>query len=82
MYGRILKGETMQFYQRIKETRDDKDIGQKDIASLLNITQQQYSLYETGRRKLPAEMIPIICKRLNVSSDYLFGLPKNLEWPR
>lgn len=82
MYGRILKGETMQFYQRIKDTRDDKDIGQKDIASLLNITQQQYSLYETGKRKLPAEMIPIICKRLNVSSDYLFGLPKNLEWPR
>lgn len=39
----------MEFYDRIRETRKDKDIGQKEIADILKITQQQYSLYETGK---------------------------------
>lgn len=72
----------MTYYERIQETRKDKDIGQKEIAEHLRITQQQYSLYETGKRKLPAELIPTICLYLQTSSDYIFGLPKNLSWPR
>lgn len=72
----------MEFYQKIYETRKDKDISQKEIANLLNITQQQYSLYETGKRKLPAAMLAKICIKLDVSADYILGLPKNLKWPR
>lgn len=72
----------MTFYDRIRNTRKDKDIGQKQIADALGITQQQYSLYETGKRPLPAEMIPTICLYLQTSADYIFALPKTLEWPR
>lgn len=72
----------MKFNERLKETRKNKNIGQKEMANILGITQQQYSLYENGIRKLPAEMIPKICLKLNVSADYILGLPKNLEWPR
>lgn len=72
----------MTFYERIRDTRKDKDIGQKQIADALGITQQQYSLYETGKRPFPAEMIPTICLYLHTSADYIFGLPKNLAWPR
>ena len=72
----------MEFYQRIQETRKDKDIGQKEIAQKLGITQQQYSLYESGKRRFPAEMIPVICLYLNVSADYILGLPRGLGWPR
>lgn len=72
----------MKYYQRIQETRKDKDIGQKEIAERLGITQQQYSLYESGKRKFPAELIPEICLYLQTSADYIFGLPKNLNWPR
>ncbi len=35
---------------RLKDLREDKDMTQKEIASLLKITQQQYSLYENGIR--------------------------------
>ncbi len=72
----------MKYYQRIQETRKDKDIGQKEIANALGITQQQYSLYETGKRKIPAEMLITIALMMNVSADYLLGLPRGLEWPR
>ena len=67
---------------RIKETRKDLDIGQKQIADKLNITQQQYSLYERGLRPLPASLLPDICLALGTSADYILGLPKDLRWPR
>lgn len=72
----------MELHERVRETRNDLDIGQKEMAALLGITQQQYSLYETGKRKLPAEMLAAISTRFGVSADYLLGLPKGLLWPR
>lgn len=72
----------MMLQDRIREARIDRDIDQREIAKLLGITQPQYSLYETGRRKFPAEMLAPICHRLGVSADYLLGLPKGLGWPR
>lgn len=72
----------MNLNELIRETRKDKDIGQKEMAALLGITQQQYSLYETGKRKFPAEMLKKICSYLGVSADYLLGLPDGLARPR
>ena len=72
----------MTLCERMKEVRTDKDIGQKELAAALGITQQQYSLYETGHRKIPGEMLGALCLFLGVSADYLLGLPKDLKWPR
>ena len=72
----------MQYFHRIAELREDHDIRQKEIASYLNITQQQYSLYETGKREPPATMIFKIAQYYKVSADYILGLPKGLSWPR
>lgn len=72
----------MTLYQRMKEVRTDQDLGQKELAAALGITQQQYSLYETGRRRIPGEMLGPLCLALGVSADYLLGLPKGLAWPR
>ena len=72
----------MSLCERIKEVRTDKDIGQKEVAAALGITQQQYSLYETGRRKMPGELLAPLCLLLSVSADYLLDLPKGLTWPR
>lgn len=72
----------MDFCKRLQDTRKDQDMTQAEIAKILGIAQQQYSLYETGRRSLPAEYLPAICRALGVSADYLLGLPKGLRWPR
>ena len=47
----------MVYYPRLRDLREDKDYTQKDIARLLFITQQQYSLYEKGYRDIPSENV-------------------------
>ena len=44
-------------YKRIKEIREDRDITQKQIAKILNITQQAYSNYENEKISINFEMI-------------------------
>ena len=43
----------MYIYQRLKDIREDADKKQEDIALILNITRQQYQLYESGKREMP-----------------------------
>jgi len=37
-------------YPHIRELREDADLSQEDIASVLNCSQVAYSYYEIGRR--------------------------------
>lgn len=59
------------YLKRLKDLREDKDLYQKDIANLLNITQQYYSEYETGKRSLPIELLIILANFYSVSIDYI-----------
>ena len=43
----------MYFYQHIRDIREDNDMSQQQVADMLGITQQQYQLYESGKRELP-----------------------------
>lgn len=60
--------------ERLKEIRNDKDYTQKDIANYLNISQVQYSRYETGIRIIPIDLLAKLAKLYQVSIDYLLGL--------
>lgn len=57
--------------KRLKNLREDNDLLQKQIADVLHITQQQYSLYETGVRDLPIELLIKLADYYNVSTDYI-----------
>ena len=48
------------YYNRIREVREDNGYTQKDIAKVLNTTQQQYSKYELGIQIIPLEKINIL----------------------
>lgn len=72
----------MYVYQRLKDTREDLDKKQEEIALVLNITRQQYQLYESGKREMPMHHFVALAKYYNVSLDYLAGLvdtPKKLR---
>ena len=58
---------------RLKEIREDKDLFQKDIATILNITQQQYNKYELGINIMSGEKYAKLANYYNVSVDYLMG---------
>ena len=62
---------------RIKELREDNDKKQIEIAMLLGITQQQYSLYEQSKRSLPIEYLPKLAIFYNTSIDYLLRSNKS-----
>ncbi len=60
--------------RRIKESRKDKNMTQKEVADILHMTQQQYSRFENGIFELDYENLVKISKLFEVSLDYLFGL--------
>ena len=71
----------MYVYQRLKDTREDADKKQEDIAAVLSISRQQYQLYESGKRQLPMHLFIVLARYYNVSLDYLAGIietPKKL----
>ena len=69
----------MYMYQRLKDTREDADKKQEDIAFVLHITRQQYQLYESGKREMPMHHFVTLASYYNVSLDYLAGL---IDTPR
>ena len=71
----------MYIYQRLRDLREDNDKKQEAIALVLNISRQQYQLYESGKRELPMHHFVKLAQYYNVSLDYLAGLidtPKKL----
>lgn len=46
---------------------------QKEIASVLNITQQQYSLYERGIRDIPVDLLIKLADYYKVTTDYILN---------
>ena len=62
------------YLKRLKDLREDFDKKQYEIAKLLNITRQQYSLYELGKRDIPAEYLKKLAKYYNTSSDYILEI--------
>ena len=64
----------MYHYQRLLELRENAKLKQKHIAELLNMTAQQYSLYERGEREIPFHHVITLAKYYDVSIDYIAGL--------
>ena len=71
----------MYHYQRLRDLREDSDLKQRHIAELLEMTAQQYSLYERGEREIPFHHVITLAKYYGVSIDYIAGLTnrKNRE---
>ena len=67
------------YLKRLKDLREDNDLKQQDVANVLKIKQQQYSLYETGKRDLPFELAIVLAKFYNTSLDYIAELTNNKE---
>lgn len=68
---------------RIKEIREDNDLKQITLCKLLNITQQQYSLYELEKRQFKIDQLIKLAKYFNTSIDYIVELTDNpIPYPR
>ncbi len=58
---------------RIKQLREREGIKQIDLASFLNVTQGTLSNWERGIHDPDNEILIILSKKFNVTTDYLLG---------
>ena len=63
-------------YKNIRSIREDNDLTQQQIAGLLNISQNTYSQYETGKIEWTASTLIKIADYFDVSVDYLLDRVK------
>ena len=64
----------MDYRTRIKNLREDNDLTQKDVARVINKSQQGYSHIEEGRAELKIDDLIKLCKFYGVSADYMIGM--------
>ena len=60
-------------YQRLRDLREDHDMTQKELATILKMSQTGYSKYETGENDIPTAILIFLSHFYNTSIDYLLG---------
>ena len=64
----------MNYRTRMRNLREDNDLTQKEVAQVINKSQQGYSHIEEGRAELKIDDLIKLCQFYKVSTDYFIGL--------
>ena len=64
----------MNYRERMRALREDRDLKQREVAAIINKSQQGYSHIEDGRAELKIDDMIKLCKFYGVSADYFVGL--------
>lgn len=64
----------MTYRERMRALREDNDLTQREVAKVINKSQQGYSHIEDGRAELKIEDLIKLCKFYGVSADYFIGV--------
>lgn len=62
---------------RIRDLREDHDYTQQYVASYLNVRQNTYSQYESGKRQIPLDSLIRLADLYKTSTDYILGRTNN-----
>lgn len=62
-----------QYAEILRELREDRGLGQKELANFLGITQQMYSRYELAVHETPLRHLIALSEYYDVPLDYLAG---------
>ncbi len=69
----------MNYRERIKSLREDRDYTQTYVGRILKKSQQGYNHIETGRAELKIEDLAALCRLYKVSADYIVGLTDEIR---
>ena len=69
----------MDFFERLKEVREDHDLTQRELAEILNMSQTGYNQYEIGKNDIPTRVLIGLANFYNTSVDYLLGLTDEIK---
>lgn len=79
LFYNYYKNEVNTMYERIRNLREDKDLTQKQIGIILNMSQTGYNQYETGKNDIPTRVLIELAKFYNTSTDYILGLTDEIR---
>ena len=68
-----------EYWEVLRDLREDHDLRQADVAAVLHTTQQVYSRYEKGVNEMPIRHLRTLCQFYRVSADFVLGLPGDDE---
>lgn len=71
----------MEYYQKIRNIREDLDLKQYKFAESLHVLPKTYNLYENGVRTIPWSTLSKILCKLNLSLDYILELSDEKFYP-
>ena len=64
----------MNYPERIRALREDRDKTQAEIAKLLKVGQRTYCDYELGKTRIPVDSLILLAQYYDVSMDYICGV--------
>ena len=71
------------YYPRLRDLREDRDLSQQQVADYLDMKQPQYSRYERGLRDVPTDILIRLAELYQTSVDYILGVTdEKLAYPR
>lgn len=65
--------------KRLRETREELELKQKELTDFFGVTFSTISGWETGKDTIPLKQLIKYANEYNYSLDYLFGLKKHNE---
>ena len=63
------------FSERLRELRKEKGLTQQELAGKVGISRVGYGYWEKGKREPNFKKLILLAKYLDVSTDYLLGVP-------
>ena len=69
----------MDYRQRMRALREDRDLTQAQVGALLAKSQQGYSHIENGKAELKIEDLITLCDFYGVSADFFIGRTDRTE---
>ena len=62
------------YMKKLRDLREDADLTQQQVATILGTSQTMYARYERGANELPMRHFVTLCRYYKVSADELLGL--------
>ena len=70
------------YFRRLADTRVDKDLKQKEVAAILEMSPEVYRRCEKGLREIPVWALIKLADYYQTSTDYLLGRTDDPSAPR
>jgi transcriptional regulator with XRE-family HTH domain len=67
--------------KRIRSLREDNDMTQKELSSMVGLTPKMISFYENNQRMPPVDVLLKLSEIFDVTTDYLLGKQNKITSP-